>query len=422
MASIPGAQFNITGASGTTGLLGPKSAWRCFVFPRGGYASQDSVGTTITFDSAAIASRFAANDWVQVGLSTANIRQVAGVGGNSIAVSGAAVTVTENDRVLLIGSTQPTVTGGSSTYTIPRSFIYQRDDDTADRYTNSMVVTDNNGLVRFYSSSMLYDCLIQDGNQTNQGYIADLNVGAAEGISTSLPAFFGSTVTFSGWAVFGATVTMNAALGVTGTAAFGSTVTLHSTLGVTGIATFGTTAVLTGTSGNYNHSGTVKFGNSVTVTGAAGFTGPVTFGTTVTLSGSVSAIQGTSDVSARRFNINRASLIGSTYFVLSGWGATAAVTVFADSNDQVGSFQIGTGGTTYSPQPTIVQDVRDGGFIGTGQRLGVVNGSFRTTVAGTTLGPAFPISYSNGTWTVGVTPSHGQVYTFRYFVIGVSTI
>ena len=419
MASIPGAQFNITGASGTTGLLGPKSAWRCFVFPRGGFASQDSVGATITFDSSDVASRFLVNDWVQVGISTANIRQVAGVGGNSIAVSGA-VTVTENDRVLLIGSTQPTVTGGSSTYTIPRTFIFQRDDDTADRYTNSMVVTDNNGLVRFFASPVIVDCLIQDGNQTNQGYIADLIVGAAEGISTSLPAFFGSTLTVSGWAVFGATVTMNAALGVTGTAAFGSTVTLNSTLGVTGVATFGTTVILTGTSGNYNHTGTVKFGNSVTFSDAAGFTGAVTFGATVSFSGNVgTVVTGTSDIRARRFDAI-STAIGATYFPISGWGSTAVLSVFSGSVDQAGHIQINTGGSTYAVNPTIDYVPRDGNWFVLGtQPMYVMTGAKISP----TIGPALTVGDSVSVrWVVGVTPTHGEVYRFHYVNFGTSSV
>src|SRR5437773_10386415 len=99
VASIPGARLNITGASGSQGLLGPKSGWKTYVFPRGAYASQDSSGSLITFDTSAIASRFAPNVWIQSGISTANIRKVSAVGGNSISVSGAVVTVTKDDRV-----------------------------------------------------------------------------------------------------------------------------------------------------------------------------------------------------------------------------------------------------------------------------------------------------------------------------------
>src|SRR3990167_2713259 len=126
MASIPGFRFDITGASGSQNLLSPKASWRCFVLPRGAYASQDSTGTLITFDSASVASRFAVNDWIQAGLLTANIRQVGSVGGNSLNVSGAALTVSENQRILLIGSTEPTVTGGSATYTTPNTIVRDR--------------------------------------------------------------------------------------------------------------------------------------------------------------------------------------------------------------------------------------------------------------------------------------------------------
>ena len=152
MAPIPGVRFDITGASGSQGLLSPKNSWRCYVFPQGGHASQDSTGTTITFDSSDIADRFAENNWIQVGLSTANIIQVSAVGGNSITV-GSAVTVSTNDRIFLIGSTQPTITGGSATYLVPNTLIRQRDDSGATLFTNSMVTTNSNGLVQFWAET-----------------------------------------------------------------------------------------------------------------------------------------------------------------------------------------------------------------------------------------------------------------------------
>jgi hypothetical protein len=408
MATIPGTQFNITGASGTTGLLGPKGSWRCFVFPRGGYAAQDSTGTTITFDSAVVAARFAVNNWIQAGIQTSNIRQVAAVGGNSILVSGAAVTVTENDRIFLIGSTQPTITGGSATYTIPNTVIRQRDDDAADLYVNSMVTSNSDGLIRFYTSTAaFYDAIIQDGNQANQGYIADLNVGIAEGVNTNIASVFGATVTINGalgvtgWAFFGQSVTMHAALGVTGTGYFGSTLTAGANFGVTGTATFGATATLVGTSGNYNHTGTVKFGNTVTITGALGVTG---------------SIQGDSNTGAMRFNINRSHLVGSTYFTISGWGATASLTVVAGTVDQAGTLSLATGGTTYSALPTITPSPRDGTLIGNGHRgVMICARSSPTVIPVAVLG-------SPQAWIFGITPTHGEVYTFNYICFGTSTI
>lgn len=205
MASLPGFRFDITGASGSQGLLGPKSSWRAYILPRGGYASQDSTGTVITFDTASVASRFTANDWIQAGLSTANIRQVSAVGGNSISVSGSNVTVTENDRIFLIGTTQPTVSGGSATYTTPNTLIYQRDDDSADLYSNSMITSSSTGLIQGFAGVNFYDVIIQDSNQANQGSVIDLGVGAVEGVSTSTAS------------TFGVTVTVNANMGVTGT-------------------------------------------------------------------------------------------------------------------------------------------------------------------------------------------------------------
>lgn len=195
MASIPGARFDISGASGSQGLLAPKSSWKAYFLPRGAYAAQDSTGTRITFDSAATASRFTVGDWIQAGLLTSNIRQVGAVGGTSITVSGAALTVAENDRIFLIGRTEPTVSGGSATYSTPNTVIRQRDDDAAALYTNSMVTTNANGLVQAFGTPALYDLLVQDGNRSLQGSLVDLPIGVPEGISVSDAAFFGSTVT-----------------------------------------------------------------------------------------------------------------------------------------------------------------------------------------------------------------------------------
>lgn len=277
MASIPGARYNLTGASGSQGLLAPRESWKNYVLPRGGYASQASAGTRITFDSASVAARFAANNWIQVGLNTANIRQVAAVGGNSITVSGSAVTVAQNDRVFLIGNTQPTVVGGSATYTVPASFVRQRDDDAADLYTNSMVTTDANGLVQFFSDPNTFDVLVQDANGSLQASIIDLEVGS----STSTPSVVSNLTVngnlgVTGTAVFGSTVTINAILGVTGWAFFGSTVTMHAALGVTGHGVFGAT---------------------LTVHGRFGVTGQATFGQTATFSGSLQAVAGISAAS-----------------------------------------------------------------------------------------------------------------------------
>ena len=274
MASIPGVRFDITGASGSQGLLSPKSSWRAYVLPRGGYASADSTGTLITFDSTAVASRFAVNNWVQRALATADIRRVSAVGGNSISVSGAALTVSENDRIYLIGNTQPTVSGGSATYLIPQTVIRQRDDDAADLYTNSMVTSNADGLIQFFAAPNYYDCIIQDGNQANQGSIIDLPIGSVGGVSTDTDALFGASVTINGalgvtgWATFGSTVTMNAAMGVTGWATFGSTVTMNANAGVTGTLVVGGVATFSGRS---------AFGNSASIDGALGVTGVATF-------------------------------------------------------------------------------------------------------------------------------------------------
>ena len=218
MSSLDGSRFDITGASGSQGLLGPKSSWRAYILPRGAHASQDSTGSLITVDSTDAASRFAANDWFQAGLSVDNIRQVSVSAGNSFSFGGAALTVSQNDRIFLIGTTQPTVTGGSATYTVPATLVRQRDDDGAALFTNSMITSNSDGLVQFWPATNFYDCIIQDGNQTNQASVVDLPLGAVGGISVT------------GAALFGETVTINGALGVTGWATFGSTVTMDAAL------------------------------------------------------------------------------------------------------------------------------------------------------------------------------------------------
>jgi len=248
VASIPGFRFDITGASGSQNLLSPKAGWRCFILPRGGYASADSTGTLITFDSASVASRFAVNDWIQAGTLVTNIRQVGSVGGNSINVSGAALTVSENQRILLIGSTEPTVTGGSATYT-PRTTVRQRDDDAADVYTNSMITTNSDGLAQGFCGTALYDLLIQDGNQANQGSLIDMPVGVPEGISVS------------DWAFFGSTVTIHGALGVTGTATFGGQIIGTAGISVSAGASF---------SGNLSVTGDLLISGGLAVASALG--------------------------------------------------------------------------------------------------------------------------------------------------------
>ena len=104
MASLSGFRFDITGASGTQGLLSPQSSWRAFILPRGGNASQSSTGSLITFDSEDVAARFAKDNWIQAGLSAENIRKVFAVSSNSFSIVGAAVVVAKNDRTVLISA------------------------------------------------------------------------------------------------------------------------------------------------------------------------------------------------------------------------------------------------------------------------------------------------------------------------------
>ena len=405
MASIPGAQFSITGTTGSAGSLTPKSGWFAYVFPRGAWADQDSTGTLITFGSSAQASRFAANDWIQVGTAVANIRQVLAVGGNSLSVSGAAVTVTEDNRVFLIGQTQPTTNGGSTTYTIPATVVRHRDDDASDRYTNSLITSSADGLIQFYATLGIYDVLIQDGNRSPQGYIADLALGVAEGLSTSLVSVFGATVTVNaafgvtGWATFGQTATFNAAIGVTGTAVFGATLTANAAIGVTGWATFGST---------------------VTMNAALGVTGTGVFGATLTTSGITNTldISTTRDIYFRRpIAIRGTTLVAGDFALSAGWGTSAVVTIGSDgiAYDTRGSVAVFCNGTGITDNPTITLTFNNGTYGGTRPRvIGVRTNS---------IAPSTAFWISNQTVTTGLfdfigLPVAGSTYGLAWIAVG----
>jgi hypothetical protein len=128
-----------------------------------------------------------------------------------------------------------------------------------------MLTTDANGVAQFYASPAIFDGLIQDANQGNQGIISNLTVNTLEGAVTPYAV------------VFGATVTINGALGVTGWAFFGASVTIAGALGVTGSlavdggpSTFGDSVTITGTvaADDFDFDGWVSALS--TVTGGAG--------------------------------------------------------------------------------------------------------------------------------------------------------
>jgi hypothetical protein len=451
MASISGFRFDITGASGSQGLLTPKESWRAYIFPRGGYADQDSTGSRITFDSDSVAGRFAANDWIQAGLSIDNIRQVDAVAANSITVLGSAVTVSEDDRIFRIGTVQPTVASGVATYTTPDTTIYKRDDDGSATYTNSMITSNADGLIQGFAGTNFYDCLIQDGDQINQGSLIDLTVGAVEGISASGDVTLGAsltvtgdlivggTATISGNLIFGSTLTVTGLSGdyrQTGHVNFGNTVTVDGALGVTGTGVFGQTISIVGTSGNYNHEGTVIFGKSVTLTGAIGVTGTGVFGSTVTFDnaivvGGTAAFNGgvtftdnvtitglTTDLNriygnqgnsfTQPFSPTGVSLVGD-------WGSGPTVTVYPGSNDMKGTIDVAVA-TNGAGQPSVVVSFSDGAYGTTTTVLltrhnpqsGAVSAFFSIKAQGTTSFEAV----------LRDAPGASSVQGFNYLVIG----
>lgn len=367
MASIPGAQLSLTGASGTQAALTPKNGWFAYVFPRGAWASQDSSGTQITFDSSSIAGRFAANNWIQVGLNTANIRKVSAVGGNSITVQGSAVTVTEQDRVFIIGNTQPSVSGGSATYIVPATTIRARDDDTSDRFTNSIVTSNADGLVQFYASLGLYDVMLQDGNQSNQGYIADLPVGVAEGISTTFASVFGATVLIN--AVVGITgnltVTGNiftggsqATIAALGSISTQSNMTVAGLLDQQGLAQFGVTSTFNanaGITGSLVVGRSLSVGGSFSVTGGVSALAALSVGTSLTVAGRITGTSSvlSNDLTVRRIFGNTGTLAGTTYFTLGvSWGTQSNITIANPTNDTRGQIIV-TGGTSPGVNPSL---------------------------------------------------------------------
>jgi len=424
MASLPGVRFDITGASGTQGLLSPKGSWKAYVFPRGGHAEQSSSGAVINFDSASVSGRFAVGDWIQVGLDVSTLRKVKLVGTPSaedITVLGDNVTVAENQRIYIIGQTQPTVTGGSATYTTPESVIRKRDDDAADVYANSMVTSNSDGLIQFFGNVGTYDVIIQDGNQSNQGSIIDLPLGAVEGVSTEQASVFGATVTMNaalgvtGWATFGSTVTMNAQLGVTGHATFGSTITGHANFGVTGTALIGATATVNGALG---------VTGTATLAGAADVTGWATFGASVTITGAVGVtgtVRAPADITAGRILQTEgvSMTIGAGVIGVSlnaDWGDAATVTLDPDSTDVRGGVQVGCAGAGIAVDPVVFVFYTGGAYTNT---------PFPQLTKA--LGPIAPTA---GAWVLSLraanvfgaqfqeTPVSGNNYKFIYHIIG----
>lgn len=406
LASIPGFRFDVTGATGTQGALSPQQSWRAYILPRGGYLSADFTGTRLTFDTADVASRFAVDDWIQVDDDINNIRQVTAVGGNSITVSGTLFTGSENERVFLIGTTQPTVTGGSASY-IPATTIRQRDDDTSAVFTNSLITSNVNGLIQGFAETNFYDVIIQDGNQAHQGSLIDLSVGVVEGVSVSTDALFGATVTINGalgvtgavnfdsTVLAGVTSTVNGAFGVTGTAVFGSTVTANAAFGVTGTAVFGSTLTA---------NAIAQFGSSVSIDGALGVTG---------------FISGASDVAMRRLIADRGTTLTASGFSLgANWGNAAVLTVPGRSTDSAGFIQIFASGSGIGSTPSVSHSFTDGFWLDTPVVL-TSRGDFSAPdnatwshLAGATLSVV---------WRFMGLPVTGTTYEMTYLVVGTSS-
>ena len=181
MSSLLGYAGNISGTTGATNVLEPKSSWKVYIFPQGAHATASSTGTVITLGSTEAASRLTTGHWVQVGTDPANVRRISAVApspqGNTVVVT-SAVTVAANERIYLIGATQPTVSGSSVTYQ-PNTTIYPVDEsENATPITESRITTDSNGLFQFWPlTAGFYDAMIQDSRNENQGSLIDINIG-----------------------------------------------------------------------------------------------------------------------------------------------------------------------------------------------------------------------------------------------------
>lgn len=431
MSVIPGAQFPILGATGTQGALTPKASWRAYIFPQGAYASQDSAGAVITFDSADIASRFVVGNWVQAGTNTANIRQVAAVGGNSINV-GSAVTVAENDRIFRIGNTQPTVSGGSATYTVPLSTIFVRDDTAADRITNSMVTTNADGLVRFYAESNIFDVFIQDANQSAQGFIADLLLGS----SSAQTFVFGGTQVFANGVSMNEWLRLGQWLQVGTTATFGQTVTFQANAGITGTFTFGSTATFNAGASfgaSTTFAGRATFGASVTFSQGVGFTGVVTlsggvtnaasFGSSVGVLGRFTAVGGSVVASGNSATVVTSQLSFGSGNTLSvgdftlgaSWGTGATITLGFQCRDSIGNFTVSTGSASFGANPDVLLIHKRGHH--TASVVTVVSRSYSAAQAQPNVGWA---AISSGTATIFFlqgTPAAGQTFSCSYMIM-----
>ena len=51
MSSLLGYAGNISGTTGATNVLEPKSSWKVYIFPQGAHATASSTGTVITLGS-----------------------------------------------------------------------------------------------------------------------------------------------------------------------------------------------------------------------------------------------------------------------------------------------------------------------------------------------------------------------------------
>ena len=180
MAELNGFASSIAGSTGNYNALEAKSGYRLFVCPQGIHVSTSGSASPIAADSTAAAARIAANQWFQVGTDVSKVRQCSAVGGNSFAYSGSALSVTAGDRIVVIGNTQPTVSGLSATYQ-PHTTIYSRDDDASTPVTNSMLTSDSNGGWQFWAADNRYDVVVQDNNQACLDIMEDVEIGGPYG-------------------------------------------------------------------------------------------------------------------------------------------------------------------------------------------------------------------------------------------------
>lgn len=159
--------------SSTTQTFSVGSTGRAYVFTEGATVNQNgslsgALNTTLTvFDSGS----FAANDWMQIGLSGPP-RQVKSVDSQTqlTLFDGSVQTIAIGDRALNIGT--------ASDKSVSHAVIYSYDQTSAGALSPSRVTADDNGNFEFFADTGDYDVLMQNSSGVDLAIDADVTLFA----------------------------------------------------------------------------------------------------------------------------------------------------------------------------------------------------------------------------------------------------